>query len=97
MMLSLRGGCHITMRWIGYHKHRTRRLANYPVSRRAQHQTVKSAPAVGSHDDDSDVVRLRKRQNQVRRIPPIDDELRLNSSTPVLLHELFQFRAAAFT
>ena len=58
-LAAFRDGC-AGLPWLpGNHQDRAGRSAHHPVGCRAQHQAVKSAPAVGSHNDQFDVPRLR--------------------------------------
>jgi hypothetical protein len=89
-MLSIRANRHRILRGIGHHKHWTRSLTHDPVGSRTEHQTVKSPPAVCSHDDHFHVLVLSKPESAIRCISLTNYELWLNSVTRILTDELLQ-------
>jgi len=62
--------------------------------RASDQQIIHRAVAVGSHNDQFDVPRLRNRENRVGGIPQIHHELWLNSLMRVLLNEFPQSHLA---
>jgi hypothetical protein len=81
---------HEVPRRVAYDKHRTGSLAHHSVGHRPQHQPVKPSLAVRPHDDPIRFLRLRKRQNSIRRDILVHHELWLNAIVGVILSKFPQ-------